>query len=76
MRLPAINQEIQALIGEQFLVNKKLGVPLDGMITGHGGTACIFMEMKNEIDSGGSDPSVQAAISFSKFWGDNSVRIK
>lgn len=76
LRLAEIDKELGSLIGEPFLVSKKLGVLPGGMITGHGGAACIFMEMKNEVGAGGSDPSIQAAIAFSKFWGNDSVRTK
>ncbi|CAE6494428.1 unnamed protein product [Rhizoctonia solani] len=40
----------------------------DGVATTSNGAWCIIMEMKNEIGSGGSDPTIQAAQSYSRCW--------
>lgn len=74
-RETAIKKLLAGLIGEQLSEVNKLGVTPDGMIIGNRGTCCVLVEMKNEIGAGGSDLSVQAAVSYSKFWGDDSVRI-
>ncbi|CUA67434.1 hypothetical protein RSOLAG22IIIB_03080 [Rhizoctonia solani] len=41
----------------------------DGLITEADGPHLMFMEVKNEIGTGGCDPSVQGAIAYVSYWG-------
>ncbi|CAE6423060.1 unnamed protein product [Rhizoctonia solani] len=47
---------------------KEPGVIPDGEAIVSSGGYCILMEMKNEIGAGGSDPSIQAAQTYSWVW--------
>ncbi|KAG8692343.1 hypothetical protein FRC08_009837 [Ceratobasidium sp. 394] len=47
-----------------------LQVLLGNFTSRHDGACLIVMETKNEIGTGGSDPSIQAAQSYSRYWGD------
>lgn len=60
------------LLGGLLSKTSKHRVEPDGMSLGHDGAPCIIMEMKNEIGSGKSDPSIQAAQSYSRSWRDPS----
>ncbi|CAE6428928.1 unnamed protein product [Rhizoctonia solani] len=46
----------------------KSGVAPDAVATASDGGYCLIVEMKNEIGTGGSDPSIQAAQSYSRVW--------
>ncbi|KAG9078891.1 hypothetical protein FS749_009054 [Ceratobasidium sp. UAMH 11750] len=47
-----------------------LQVLLGSFMSEHDGACLIVTEMKNEIGTGDSDPSIQAAQSYSRYWGD------
>ncbi|CAE6446212.1 unnamed protein product [Rhizoctonia solani] len=56
------------LLGDLLLKVRESGAEPDGVFTGDNGAWCIIMEMKNEIGSGASDPSIQAAQSYTRAW--------
>ncbi|CAE7065581.1 unnamed protein product [Rhizoctonia solani] len=45
------------------------GTRSDGIFQGRNGAYHLIIEAKNEIGTGGSDPSVQGAIAYSNYWG-------
>ncbi|KAG9086361.1 hypothetical protein FS749_003688 [Ceratobasidium sp. UAMH 11750] len=61
---------LQVLLGSFMSRVSMCGTRPDGLASGHGGACLIVVEMKNEIGTGGSDPSIQAAQSYSRYWGD------
>ncbi|KAF8749318.1 hypothetical protein RHS01_10151 [Rhizoctonia solani] len=46
----------------------------DAVATGSNGGACLFIEMKDEIGTGGGDPSIQTAYSYSRFWRNSQLK--
>ncbi|KAL5631181.1 hypothetical protein ACGC1H_006876 [Rhizoctonia solani] len=65
---------LRRLLGDALRKTKANGVEADGVITGPDATCLVIMEMKNEIGMGSSDPSIQAAQSYTRYWSDNTAR--
>ncbi|CAE6450431.1 unnamed protein product [Rhizoctonia solani] len=61
---------LRHLLGDALQKIKANGVEADGVITGTNSAYLVIMEMKNEIGTGSSDPSVQAAQSYMRYWCD------
>ncbi|CAE6407480.1 unnamed protein product [Rhizoctonia solani] len=61
---------LRHLLGDALQKNKGDGVEADGVTTGTNLAYLVVMEMKNEIGTGSSDPSVQAAQSYMRYWCD------
>ncbi|KAB5590540.1 Kinase domain containing protein [Ceratobasidium theobromae] len=72
-RRQKIKEDLGLLLGEVLVVSSAHGVQADGSTLGRGGASCIIMEMENEIGSGNSDPSVQAAQSYARWWKDKAL---
>ena len=70
----AIEEHLVPLMGEYFQESTKRGVQADGMIEGRDGGCCMLMKINNEIGTSGCDPSIQTAVSYSRYWGNSSVR--
>ncbi|EUC66950.1 kinase domain protein, putative [Rhizoctonia solani AG-3 Rhs1AP] len=62
------------LLGDTLRKTKANGVEADAVITGPGATCVAIMEMKNEIGMESSDPSTQAAQSYTRYWSDDMAR--
>ncbi|KAF8600633.1 hypothetical protein BDV93DRAFT_419111, partial [Ceratobasidium sp. AG-I] len=73
LRNAAIVEHLAPLLGESFQESTEIGVQPDHMITSRDGTCCGLVETKNEIGTGGCDPSIQASLSYSKYWGDSTL---
>ncbi|CAE6465106.1 unnamed protein product [Rhizoctonia solani] len=65
---------LRDLLGDTLSKVTANGVQADGTITGWDATRIIIMEMKNEIGTGGSDPSIQAAQSYLRYWSNQLAR--
>ncbi|KAF8749317.1 hypothetical protein RHS01_10150 [Rhizoctonia solani] len=52
------------------------GTKPDGVVSGVDGEICMVIEVKNEIGVGGSDPTIQGAISYAQLWGDDMMKSK
>jgi hypothetical protein len=71
----AIQTALSPLIGQPDVVVHGEGDEVDEIITGPNNTCCVLVEIKDEIGTAESDPSVQGALSYSKYWGQPLVRI-
>ncbi|CAE6483227.1 unnamed protein product [Rhizoctonia solani] len=56
------------MLGGLLLRAEEYNTRPDGVAPTSNGAWCIIMEMTNEIGAGGSDPSIQAARSYSRVW--------
>ncbi|QRV90209.1 WaaY domain-containing protein [Ceratobasidium sp. AG-Ba] len=62
---------LQDILGHKLHKVKFPGVQPDGVIhMGEGGTVMLVMDIKNEIGSGNSDPTIQGAMSYAKYCAD------
>ncbi|QRV85642.1 WaaY domain-containing protein [Ceratobasidium sp. AG-Ba] len=52
------------------------GAKPDGVVSGSNGAVYMVIEVKNEIGTGGSDPTIQGAISYVKHWGAETKRLQ
>ncbi|CAE6501782.1 unnamed protein product [Rhizoctonia solani] len=70
-----IRSSLERLLGGTLVKNSADGVQADGVLAGPEATYIQIMEMKNEIGTGSSDPSIQAAQSYSRYWGNKATFI-
>ncbi|CUA78453.1 Sorting nexin-25 [Homo sapiens] [Rhizoctonia solani] len=66
-------ESLHRLLGDALQKIRVNGVEADGVITGPDASCLVIMEMKNEIGLGSSDPSIQAAESYMRYWSDDLV---
>ncbi|QRW17485.1 Tyrosine kinase specific for activated [Rhizoctonia solani] len=64
---------LEDLLGKLWRVTED-GPNPDAVTIGSNGGACLFIEMKDEIGTGGSDPSIQTAYSYSRFWRNSQLK--
>ncbi|QRV82359.1 kinase domain protein [Ceratobasidium sp. AG-Ba] len=67
-------EPLSALLGSLLSRSPAHGAQPDGLVTSSVGACIILLELKNEIGTGGSDPSIQAAQSYSRYWGGFQAR--
>ncbi|KAJ1301447.1 hypothetical protein OPQ81_008705 [Rhizoctonia solani] len=67
-RVEALAPILDSLLGCSIGMYETKGTKSDGSILSRNGAYCMVMEIKNEIGTGGSDPSIQGAIEFAKYW--------
>ncbi|CAE6389813.1 unnamed protein product [Rhizoctonia solani] len=70
----ATRTSLGGLLGNALQKITVHGVQADGVITGRDATPLMIMEMKNEIGAGSSDPSIQAAQSYTRYWSSAGAR--
>ncbi|KAG8689270.1 hypothetical protein FRC11_003478, partial [Ceratobasidium sp. 423] len=72
-RAEALKPILSSLLGLYIQTAEIPGTKSDGVLQGGNGAYYMIIEVKNEIGKGGRDPAVQAAIAFSKYWGQPSL---
>ncbi|KAG9120965.1 hypothetical protein FRC07_003280, partial [Ceratobasidium sp. 392] len=65
----AIRGHLSTLLGFAMDSVDLNGAKPDGVVSGSNGAVYMMIEVKNEIGTGGSDPTIQGAISYVKHWG-------
>ncbi|CEL53119.1 hypothetical protein RSOLAG1IB_11251 [Rhizoctonia solani AG-1 IB] len=65
--LPLLNSVLDCSISATEIPRNKS----DGTVQTRNGAYTLVVEVKNEIGTGGSDPSVQGAIAYAKYWGQS-----
>ncbi|CAE6493838.1 unnamed protein product [Rhizoctonia solani] len=72
VRTEALIPLLQRLLGRHIAEVSIRGTKSDGAIHESNGAYSMIMEIKNEIGTGGCDPSIQGAIAFANYWGQGS----
>lgn len=72
-RTQSLRPILEKLLPPYLGIREAPGTKSDGLITARNGAPCMVMEINNEIGTGGSDPTVQGAISYAKYWGENQL---
>ena len=76
LRQTALQSQFSMLLDEPAIVmTAQSSAKCDGMVAGSSAyhleqAWMVFLEIKNEIGTGSSDPSIQASFAFQKYWCD------
>lgn len=68
-RAETIKRLLDPILRCYVRTSEEEGTKADGSISAVNGAYCMVMEVKNKIATGGSDPSIQGATSYAKYWG-------
>ncbi|KDN34983.1 hypothetical protein RSAG8_11989, partial [Rhizoctonia solani AG-8 WAC10335] len=72
-RTETLKPLLNRLLGVFIQNSGVLGTHSDGLMQAQTGGYQMIMEVKNEIGVGGCDPSIQGAVAYANYWGDQPV---
>ncbi|CAE6471454.1 unnamed protein product, partial [Rhizoctonia solani] len=70
-RTETLKPLLNRLLGVFIQNSGVLGTHSDGLVQAQTGGYQMIMEVKNEIGVGGCDPSIQGAVAYANYWGDD-----
>ncbi|QRV74611.1 WaaY domain-containing protein [Ceratobasidium sp. AG-Ba] len=70
----SIRGYLSALLGFAMPSVDLNGAKPDGVVSGSNEAIYMVIEVKNEVGTGGSDPTIQGAVSYVKQWGSETKR--
>jgi hypothetical protein len=69
-RNETIGPILNHLLGSYVATCEEPGTKTDGHVGMENSPHLMIIEIKNEVGTGGSDPSVQGTIAYAKYWGE------